>query len=478
MKGGLEMRRTKIVCTIGPASDSAEGIAALLDAGMDVARLNLSHGSHAEHAARVERLREAERRAGRPLGILLDIRGPKIRTGPFPERTLLPAGATVRLSTGDTPSSAGEITIDDTSLVAALKVGSTVFLDDGLLELRVVEVGPRASAVAQVIVGGEVSGRKGVSVPGVRLDLPPLTEKDLADIAFGVRQGVDYIAASFVRRAEHVAAVRAAVRQAGGDQAIIAKIETDEAIQHLEEIVAEADGVMVARGDLGVEIPLEDVPLMQKTIIRCCRKAGKPVITATQMLESMLDHYRPTRAEVTDVAGAILDGTDAVMLSGETAVGRYPAATVRMMARIAARIETSQEYEAERRRRQEGAPARTVAEAISRATADVAAELGVAAILSSTQSGATARMVARHRPPTPILAVTPSLSVARRLSLVWGVHALLVDRPESIEQMLDRAVNAAREAGFIQSGDRVAITAGVKTAQPGSTNLLQVYTVP
>jgi len=468
------VRRTKIVCTIGPASDGL--LEELISAGMDVARLNFSHGTLEEQARRIIRLREASAAQGRPIGILLDIQGPKVRIGPVrPEPVLLESGQDFTFVHEPVVGDGTRASVTHVELHRLVQPGSTVYLDDGLIELRVERV--EGSAVhCRVVVGGWLRSHKGLTLPGVDLDLPALTESDAAHIRFGIEQGVDFIAASFIRRAEHVTAVKEVIRAAGGRQPVIAKIESHEGVRHLEEIVAEADGIMVARGDLGVQIPPEEVPLVQKRIIDTCNRMGKPVITATQMLESMVNNPRPTRAEVTDVATAILDGTDAIMLSGETAIGQYPVQAVRVMDRVARRTENAIQYDQLVASRRSG-PSPTIAEAISYATCRAATDVGAAAILTSTQSGATARMVSKFRPGAPILALTPGPEVARQLTLVWGVQPIVVPRTDKIDDMIDVAVQAALSGGYIRKGDRVVITAGVKTGEPGSTNLLQVYTV-
>lgn len=470
------MRHTKIVCTIGPASEGEDVIRALLEAGMNVARVNFSHGSPQEHAARIDRLRRTADRLRLPLGIILDIQGPKVRVGQVAGgKVSLEPEQTFVLTTEPVTGNGSRAYVDYPQLAAQVHPGSTIYLDDGMIELVVAEVRP-PEVVCRVMVGGDLASRKGVSLPGVSLDLSPLGGDDVGHIRFGIEHGVDFIAASFVRRAEHVAAVKAVIAEAGADLPVIAKIESAEGVQNLDEIIEAADGVMVARGDLGVHIPPEEVPLVQKEIILRCNRAGKPVITATQMLESMVRNPRPTRAEVTDVANAIFEGTDAVMLSGETAVGRYPVKAVRIMDRIARRIEDSIDYYALLERRRVGVSP-SAGEAISYATCRTAADLAARAIISSTQSGSTARMVSKFRPQCPIIAVTPAEAVVRQLTLTWGVYPLRVPRAGQIDEMIDVSVAAALAAGLVRRGDTVAITAGVKTDLPGSTNLLQVYTV-
>lgn len=471
------MRRTKIVCTIGPASDSPEMLRALLKAGMNVARLNASHGTVQQHGERVAILRQLEEEMGRPLAIMLDVQGPKIRTGPLasPEGIELWPGQDFTLTAEPITGTSRRVSVDYPDLPRIIEPGNTIYLDDGSIELRVQSV-KGDDVRCEVVVGGTLGPRKGVTLLGIVPDLPSLTDQDRHHIRYGVQAGVDFIAASFVRKAEDVREVREAVAAAGGSQLIIAKIETRMDLDELRRIVQEADAVMVARGDLGVQIPLEEVPSVQKAIIRMCNEYGKPVITATQMLESMVRNPRPTRAEVTDVAAAILDGTDAVMLSAETAVGKYPAKAVEMMDRIARRTEATIDFDALLSQRSTG-PGSTVAEAICYGACWASNDLSVKAIITSTQSGATARMVSKFRPYAPILAMTPELSVARQLCLVWGVRPILVPHTHNIDDMIDAAVSAAIQAGEVAVGDRVAITAGVKTGIPGSTNLLQIHDV-
>ncbi len=468
------MRRTKIVCTIGPASDGL--LKELISAGMDVARLNFSHGTLEEQGARIQRLREAAEACGRAVGILLDIQGPKVRIGPIePEPVMLESGQPFAFVREPVVGDSEKVTLNQVELWRLVGPGDTIFLDDGLIELRVERV-EGTTVHTRVVVGGWLRAHKGVTLPGVDLDLPALTETDVEHIRFGIERGVDFVAASFIRRPEHVAAVKQVIRDAGGRQPVIAKIESHEGVEHLEAIVAQADGVMVARGDLGVQIPPEEVPLVQKRIIEVCNRHGKPVITATQMLESMVHNPRPTRAEVTDVATAIFDGTDAIMLSGETAIGQYPIQAVRVMDRVARRAESAVAYDQLLAGRRSG-PSASIAEAIGYASCWAASDVGAAAILTSTQSGATARMVSKFRPSAPILAMTPRPEVARQLAVVWGVQPVVVPYTERIDDMIDVAVGAALAGGYIRNGDRVVVTAGVKTGVPGSTNLLQVYTV-
>ena len=471
----MSVRKTKIVCTIGPASDGAETMAALLRAGMNVARINFSHGTHEEHLERLKRLRAVAKDQGVVLAIMQDIQGPKIRIGDLPGKVMLENGETFIITTEECEGSANRVSVNYPKLPQDVGPGNVIYLDDGLLKLEVREV--RGNDVyCQVMVGGELSSRKGLSLPGVTVDLPPVTEADIRDLHFGIKHGVDMIAASFVRRREGIETVREIIRSEGADIPIIAKIENHEGVENIDEIIAVADGVMVARGDMGVEMQPEEVPFIQKMIIHKCNVAGKPVITATQMLDSMARNARPTRAEVTDVATAILDGTDAVMLSGETAIGRYPVLAVEMMSRIAQRTECSllehQITETERLNDEH-----SIAEAISYATWQTSQDVKATAIICSTQSGSTARMVSRYRPQAPILAMTPHENVVRQLALVWGVCPILVPPTHDIDDMLDVSIHAALETGLVRRGDVVTISAGVMTDRPGSTNLLQVHRV-
>lgn len=470
------MRHTKIVCTIGPASEGKSMVEQLIAVGMDVARLNLSHGSLEEHAKRIANIRAASAELGRPVGILLDIQGPKIRIGEIEGgRTELVEGEKVSLCTDPALQGPRCFYVAYDSLVEDLTVGSTVYLDDGLMELIVESIEPHR-VECRVVTGGVLKSRKGVSLPGVNVDLPPITDADREHIRFGIEQGVDFIAASFVRRREHVLAVRAIISELGGDQLVIAKIENAEGVHNVDEIIEVADGIMVARGDMGVEMPPEEVPIIQKQIIAKCNRMGKMVITATQMLDSMVRNPRPTRAEVTDVTNAIFEGSDAVMLSGETAVGQYPVRVVRVMDRIARRAEEVADYSQHLNylRARVGS---SVAEAIALAASDAAEYLQLKAIVSITRSGATARLISKYRPKMPILAVTPSERVARQLTLSWGVQPFVVPRAPELEATVESAIAEISRRGILCTGDTVAIVAGTRAEKPGATNSLQVQTV-
>ncbi|MDR3540577.1 MAG: pyruvate kinase [Desulfosporosinus sp.] len=463
------MRRTKIVCTIGPASESKEKVQALLAAGMDVARLNFSHGTHEEHGSRIAVLKEEAAKIGKHLGILLDTKGPEVRTGMVPDEGItLENGSAFSLDTDLGVGDEQRVGITYTNLWKQVEVGTHILIDDGQIDLEVTSVD---NEVIRTVIrnGGVLKSQKGVNVPGALIDLPAVTEKDIDDIRFGISQGIDFIAASFTRKALDVLAVRKVVEDMGADVHIIAKIESQEGLNNLDAILEVADGLMVARGDLGVEIPVEEVPISQKDMIRKCNLLGKPVIVATQMLDSMIRQPRPTRAEASDVANAILDGTDAIMLSGETAAGHFPVEAVQMMDKIAKRTEqTSLETQAYRH------PQLNVAEAICFASYTIAKDLEAVAIITPTHSGLTSRMISKYRPIALIIAATPYAATARKLSLQWGVQPLLVPQSSGTDQMLLVAVNASLNQNYVHSGDVVVITAGVPIGQVGSTNMIKV----
>jgi len=471
------MRKTKIVCTIGPASESLENTKKLIEAGMNVARLNFSHGDFEEHGNRIKNIRQACRELGKTVAILLDTKGPEIRLGNLAEEPIeLKAGEYVTLTTENILGDRNRIPVTYQDLPRDVKPGDTILLDDGLIGLKVIEV-QGTEIKCEIQNSGPIKSKKGVNVPGVAISLPGITEKDANDILFGIEQGIDFIAASFVRRASDVLEIRELLEKNNASHIqIIAKIENRQGVDNLDEILEVADGLMVARGDLGVEIPVEEVPLVQKMMIEKCNRAGKPVITATQMLDSMQRNPRPTRAEASDVANAIFDGTDAIMLSGETAAGKYPVESVLTMARIAERAEAALEYREIFIRRASGQQT-TVTEAISQAVANSALDLDANAIITSTESGYTARMVSKYRPKAPIIAVTPSEHVMRALQLVWGVIPVLGTPAKTTDEMFDIAVNGAIRSGLVKLGDTVVITAGVPVGRSGSTNLIKIHTV-
>lgn len=473
-------RRTRIVCTIGPASADDAVLERLLAAGMDVARLNFSHGSHEEHAALIARLRALAARADRPLAILQDLQGPKIRVEGLPEVGLeLPTGARVELTgtgSGAEPAELPLLVVSYPGFQDDVRPGMPVLLDDGHLALEA-EAVDAGRVRCRVVHGGRLKPRKGVNLPGTVLSVPALTEKDLADLAFGLAQGVDFVALSFVQRAADVAEVKARIAAAGADTPVIAKIEKPQAVAGIEAILELADGIMIARGDLGVELPPEEVPGIQKQLIAQAVRAGVPVITATQMLESMIASPRPTRAEASDVANAVLDGTDAVMLSGETASGRHPVEALEMMDRIVRLTETDLEprWDLLRRDRSVSYPSDL---AIGYSACHAAEMTRAAAIVCLTDSGATARTVARFRPVTPLLALTFNERTRRRLSLVWGVRAIPVeDYGEEVEGAVARIGRHLREQGFAAAGDRVVLTAGLPFGDRRTTNTLRIEEV-
>lgn len=470
------MRKTKIVCTIGPASEELSVLKRLMNAGMNVARLNFSHGSHEEHGRRIERIRQAEKETGKTIAILLDTKGPEIRTGDLRDGAVeLKEGETFILTTEPVEGDASRVSVTYEGLAKDVEPGSTILIDDGLIKLTVIEVrGPEI--ICRVINSGVLKNRKGVNVPGVRIQLPGITSKDAEDIIFGLEQGIDLIAASFVRKKEDVLEIRELLEKQGADVPIIAKIENQEGLDNLDSILEVADGLMVARGDLGVEIPAEEVPLVQKQMIRKCNLLGKPVITATQMLDSMQRNPRPTRAEASDVANAILDGTDAIMLSGETAAGKYPVEAVETMARIASRVESVLQHRDLLRQRSRELEV-SITDSISQAVVHTAEVLNCAAIITSTESGHTARMVSKYRPRAPIVAVTPQEKVLRRLNLVWGVHPVKGREVNSTDEMLQSAIDSAIATKIVRHGDLVVISAGVPVGQRGTTNLLKVHVI-
>jgi len=449
---------------------------ALVRAGLDVARLNFSHGTHAEHLERIKRIRQIAAEEGKFVAIMLDTKGPEIRIGTFIEGSItLQPGDSFKLTTQQVVGTKDMVSVTYQGLPNDVQPGDRLLLDDGLIELRVESI-MGDEVHCKTVVGGVLSNRKGVNVPGKRVNLPAISPQDEADLKFGAEQHVDYIAASFMRSTADVLAIRKYLEKFGANIPIIAKIENKEGVDNLDSILKVAEGLMVARGDMGVEFPAEDVPIIQKQMIQKCNALGKPVITATQMLDSMIRNPRPTRAEASDVANAIFDGTDAVMLSGETASGKYPLESVQTMARIAERTDSALPYDHNLKLKNISTN-NTVTNAISHATVQAAAELEAAAIVTSTQSGWTARMVAKYRPKAPIVAVTTDEQAARRLNLLWGVYPILGEPISSTDEMMDIAVQRSLQAGFIKNGDLVVITAGVPVGVPGTTNLLKVHVV-
>ena len=471
------MRRTKIVCTIGPATRSPEALRHLIEAGMNVARLNFSHGSQEQHAEVVSHLRRISAEMKSPLALLQDLSGPKVRVGDIVgEGVMLTPGAEVTLTLADVPGDEHQINLPVPEIFEAVRAGTHLMLDDGLLELRVKS--KRSDAlVCEVVVGGLLTSHKGVNVPGVSLPIAAVTDKDLEDLKFGIAQKMDYVAASFVRSASDIAVLRGVCEAARAKIPIIAKIEKHEAIHNIDSIMEAVDGIMVARGDLGVEVPIDEVPVIQKMLIHKANRAGKPVITATQMLDSMIRNPRPTRAEVTDVANAIFDGTDAVMLSGETAVGLYPYDAVRMMAKIATHTESSLDFAKILDEKMRFDTGQSITGAIGQATCDVAHDLNCAAILTASATGRTARVVSRYRPRAPIICATNRQETYNRLALVWGVHSMLVEIAEDSDSMMQASLDAAEQSGLVKDDDVVVITGGVPVGLPGSTNFIKVHRI-
>ena len=462
-------RRTKIVATIGPASATPEVMAALAHAGMDGARLNLSHGTHDEHRERARAVRATEAEVGRPISLIADLQGPKLRIGELPGPVTLARGEDVVVAGGET-SVDGELPVSPAVIGEVLQPGHEVLIDDGLVRLRVEQI-EQGRARCAVVTGGVVTAHKGVNLPGVPIPIPSITRKDMDDLELALEIGVDFVALSFVRSAADVRDLRALIEQAGSHAHVIAKIEKAEAVDALDAVLAESDAVMVARGDLGVEIGAAVVPLVQKRIIGAALERGKPVITATQMLESMIHQAEPTRAEASDVANAILDGTSALMLSGETAVGEYPIESVAYMDRIARAIEPSLGY---RHQLPEASEEPTVGQAMSNAACDIAEVLGAAALLVPTYTGRTASVVARLRPRRPILGLTHHDYALRQMALEWGVTPVLIPECADVDALLDRSLAAARASKLVGEGERVVITAGTAVNLPGTTDLIKV----
>jgi pyruvate kinase len=466
-------RRTKIVATLGPASSSPEVLARLFHAGADVFRLNFSHGTHEDHAARFTMIRELEDRVERPIGILADVQGPKLRVGQFSGgRVHLQTGQAFRLDLNPTPGNAQRVNLPHPEIIEAAGIGSTLLLDDGKLRLRVAR--KRADALeTEVVVGGPLSDRKGVNVPDVVLPIPALTAKDREDLAFAVEHGANYIGLSFVQRPDDVAEAKALV---AGRAWVMVKLEKPQALANLDAILALTDAVMVARGDLGVELPPEEVPLAQKRIVRAARQLGKPVVVATQMLESMISSPAPTRAEASDVATAVYDGADAVMLSAETAAGQYPFEAVNMMDRIVARVEQDGSWRAAIEASR-AAPDPVTADAIAAAARQICHTINARAIVAFTASGSTALRAARERPDAPIIGLTPNANTARRLAVAWGVHAVVTPDAHSMSEAVSRATRFAHFEGFATHGSEVVVIAGIPFGQAGTTNALRVAMV-
>ena len=464
-----ERRGTKIVATLGPSTGTPEGVAALVAAGMNATRLNFSHGTHEHHRAWAEMVREAQEDVRRPLTLIADLQGPKLRIGDLASPVVLPTGGEAVLA-GARAARDGDLPVAPDVIADVLQPGHDVLIDDGLVRLRVQEVSDSRARCA-VVVGGRVSSHKGVNLPGVPVPIPSLTEKDMDDLEFALDLGVDYVALSFVRSAADVRDLRQLIEAAGSTASVIAKIEKAEAVDCLDAVLAESDAVMVARGDLGVEIGAASVPLLQKRIIIRALAHGVPVITATQMLESMVENAEPTRAEASDVANAILDGSSALMLSGETAVGKFPIEAVAYMDRIARVVEPSMGY---RHQLPDASENPTIGRAMSNGACDLAEALGAKAILVPTFSGKTASAVARLRPRRPIAGLTHQRTVLQQMALEWGVIPLEIPQCDDVEDLWNTSLQAARESGVISAGDRVVLTAGTAVNIPGSTNVIKV----
>ena len=473
------MRKTKIVCTIGPASESEEMLEKLMNAGMNVARLNFSHGSHEEHKARIDTIRKVAKRLNKTIGLLLDTKGPEIRTHNMKDGLIvLEKGKEVIVSMDEVEGTPEKFSVTYENLINDVNIGSYILLDDGLVELQVKEINKDKGEVkCDILNTGELKNKKGVNLPGVKVNLPGITDKDAADIKFGIKEDIDYIAASFVRRPSDVLDIREILEQENNDNiTIFPKIENQEGIDNIEEILEVSDGLMVARGDMGVEIPPESVPIVQKDLIRKCNKLGKPVITATQMLDSMQRNPRATRAEASDVANAIYDGTDAVMLSGETAAGQYPEEAVKTMRNIAISAEAAQDYKkllSDRTKLVET----SLVNAIGVSVAHTALNLNVKAIVAATESGSTAITISKYRPHSDIIAVTPSEHTARQLALVWGAYPVVKKGRKTTDDLLNNAVATAVETEKVGNGDLIIITAGVPTGEKGTTNMMKLHLV-
>ena len=472
------MRKTRIVCTLGPSSNTYETVKALALAGMNVARFNFSHGTQESHLETFRVVSRVRSELHMPIATLLDTKGPEIRLKTFANGpVILKEGGQFTLPTREVPGDESIVSITHMNLPQDLGQQTRILIDDGLVELHV-ESKTETDIITRVVSGGQISDRKGVNVPGVRFSMPYISEKDKDDVLFGIRSGFDYIAASFVRGAEDVQALRQLLDENGGAHVrIIAKIENADGVAHIDEIIEASDAVMIARGDMGVEIPFEEIPIIQKRMIKAATMAGRQVITATQMLESMVHNPRPTRAEITDVANAIYDGTSATMLSGETASGKYPVEAVKTMARIAERAENDIDYRKRFLERSMAESSETITDAISHATCLIALNMHAAAIVTVTKSGTTAKMISRFRPNMPIIACTPDASTYRQLSLSWGVTPVLIGEERITDVLFEHAVDASVDTGIISKGDLVVLTAGVPLSISGTTNLIKVVHV-
>lgn len=472
------LKKTKIVCTIGPASESPEVLEQLVRNGMNVARLNFSHGSHEEHLEKIKTIKRLRRKLNVPLGLMLDTKGPEIRIGRFEEKEyFLKPDDTFTITTRDVIGNKDIVSVSYEGLPNDVEKGSIISVDDGLIQLEVMEIKDGTDIVCRVQNNGVISNNKGVNLPGRVTNLPSITPKDVDDIKFGIENGIDMIAASFIRKKEDIYDIRKVLEDHGGeDILILSKIESQEGVDNIDEIIEASDGIMVARGDLGVEIRTELIPLVQKEVIRKCNKAAKPVITATQMLDSMQRNPRPTRAETTDVANAIIDGTDCVMLSGETAAGKYPIEAVKTMRDICITTELSDDFE-ENIYQTEIDRKITTTNAISKSTCTIANQLDAKAIITCTSSGNTAKAVSKFRPKTNIIACTIDEKVARRLSVSWGVYPIIVEKAHETDELIERAIVGALKENYVQEGDLTVLTAGIPLGVSGTSNLIKVHVI-
>ncbi|MGN0551300.1 MAG: pyruvate kinase [Acutalibacteraceae bacterium] len=471
------MRKTKIICTLGPATDNEQVLRDLIINGMAVARMNMSHGQHADHKARIDMIKKLRDELNVPVALLLDTRGPEIRTGTFPDKTAeLKTGQLFTLTPKEVDGSSSKCSITYKDLYKDVNLGSRILVDDGLIEMKVVEI-KGCDIVCEVINGGTIASYKGINVPGVKLSLPFISERDKADIAFGVKEDVDFIAASFTRSSDDILQLRNELEKNNCNNIrIVAKIENAEGVDNIDDIIRVSDGIMVARGDLGVEIPMEDIPIIQKKLIAKAYNAGKQVITATQLLDSMIKNPRPTRAEATDVANAIYDGTSAIMLSGETAAGNFPVEALKTMATIAERTEQDIDY-IEIFRKRDITERPDVTSAISHATCTTAHDLGAVAIMTVSKTGQTARMISKFRPACPIISGTTNKKVERQMALSWGVIPILVDEKDNTDELFNHVVSVAQKQGLVKNGDLAVITAGIPLGISGTTNMLKVHLV-
>ncbi len=470
------MRKTKIICTLGPSTENESIMRELMIQGMDVARINMSHGTYEEHSKKMDMVRRLRAELGLPVAILLDTKGPEIRTGNFSEKVELAAGQKYTLTTNEVDGTNEHCSITFAGLPGDVKEGTRILIDDGLIEMVVTDK-TETDIICKVINGGPVSSHKGINVPDITLSMPFLSDRDKSDLAFGVRQDVDFVAASFTRCAEDINEMRSYLESLGGENIrIIAKIENKDGVRNIDEIVRVSDGIMVARGDLGVEIPIAEIPQIQKMLIRKTRNSDKPVITATQMLDSMIKNPRPTRAETTDVANAIYDGTSVIMLSGETAAGAYPVEAVKTMANIAETTESNINY-IDRFKKLDMHERPDVTSAISHATCTTAHDLGAAAIITVSKSGMTSRMLSKYRPECPIISGTPDEKVYRQTNMSWGVCPIMIEEKSSTDDLIDHVISVAQEKKLLKNGDLVVLTAGIPLGISGTTNMMKVHLV-